>query len=186
MSQEPVDAWLESLEFEIYRLRFGPGSKLRNNAWMLRRHIAKIGSLQVADLTGMNLESLIHSADVFQQDLASLEELIRLHAQLEDSMKELRRLGFPMTAPGPELLKNLDDTRAWFEKTKISQRQRQERHLASLRLYWPNANGSLRMRMLGLFATYGKRRFAWGAKNLQVSGVMRLTSWLVRKSTDLR
>ena len=186
MSQDPVDAWLESLEFEIFRLRFSPGSKLRNNAWMLRWHIAKIGSLQVSAITGMNLQSLIHSVDVFQQDLASLEELIRLHAQLEDQVKEFRRLGFPTTAAGPELLKNLDETRAWFEKTKISQRQRQERHLASLRLFWPNANGSLRMRMLGLFATYGRRRFAWGAKNLQISGAMRLTSWMIRKGIDLQ
>ena len=186
MSQDPIDKWLESLEFEIYRLRFKPGSKLRNNAWMLRWHIAKIGSLQVAALTGTNLESLIHSVDAFQQDLASLEELMRLHAQLEDNMKEFRRLGFPMTAAGPELLKSLDDTRAWFEKTKNDQRQRQQRHFASLRLFWPNANGPLRMRMLGLFATYGRRRFAWGAKNFQVSRAVRLTTWLVKKGIDLQ
>lgn len=186
MSQDSIDKWLQSLEFEIYRLRFKPGSKLRNNAWMLRWHIAMIGSVQVAALTGTNLESLIRRVDAFEHDLASLEELMRLHAQLEDNMKEFRRLGFPMTAAAPELLKNLDDTRAWFEKTKISQRQRQERHLASLRLFWPNANGPLRMRMLGLFARYGSRRFAWGAKNLQISGAVRLTSWLVKKGIDLQ
>ena len=186
MSLDPVGKWLESLEFEIYRLRFSPGSKLRNNAWTLRWHIAKLGSLQVDALTGTNLESLVHSVDAFQQDLASLEELMRLHAQLDDNLKEFKRLGFPMTAAGPELLKTLDDTRAWFEKTKISQRQRQERHLASLRSFWPNANGSLRMRMLGLFATYGRRRFAWGAKNFQVSRAVMLTSWLVRKGIDLQ
>ena len=185
MSHDPIDKWLESLEFDIYRLRFMPGSKLRSNAWTLRWHIAKIGSLQVAAIPGMNLESLIHSVDAFQQDLASLEQLMRLHAQLEENMKEFKRLGFPMTA-GPGLLQNLDDTRAWFEKTKVSQRQRQWRHLASLRLFWPNANGPLRMRMLGLFATYGRRRFAWGAKNLQISGAVRLTTWLVKKGLDLQ
>ena len=186
MSQDAFERWIESLEFEIYRLRFKPGSKLRNNAWMLRWHIAKIGSLQVSALSGKNLGSLIQSVDAFQQDLDSLEELMRLHAQLEENMKEFRRLGFPMTAAGPDLLKSLDDTRAWFEKTKISQRLRQRRHLALMRFYWPNANGPLKMRMLGLFATYGRRRFAWGAKNLQVSGAVRLTAWLVKKGIDLQ
>ena len=185
MPHDPIDKWLESLEFDIYRLRFMPGSQLRKNAWTLRWHIAKIGSLQVAALPGMNLESLIRSVDAFQQDLDSLEELIRLYAQSEENIKEFKRLGFPMTA-GPVWLKNLDDTRAWFEKTKVRQRQRQWQHLASLRLFWPNANGPLRMRMLGLFATYGRRRFAWGAKSLPVIGALRLTTWLVKKGLDLQ
>ena len=185
MSQD-IDIWLESLEFEIYRLRFKPGPRLSNNAWMLRSHIAQIGSLQVAALTGINLEGLIQSVDAFKQDLASLEQLMRLHAQLDDNFKEFRKLGFPMTAAGPELLKNLDDTRAWYEQAKLVQRQRQRPHLALLRRYWPNADGPRRMRMLGLFATYGRRRFAWGAKNLQVSGALRLTSWLVKKGIDLQ
>ena len=186
MSLDPIDIWLESLRFEVYRLGFKPGSKRRNNAWTLRWHIAKLKSQQVDALTGRNLESLVHSAEAVQQDLASLEELGRLRGQFHGDLMEFIRLVLARTAPGPELLKNLDDGRAWFEKTKISQRQRQERHLASLRRFWPNANGLMRIRMLGLFATYGGRRFSWGAKNFQVTRALRAAIWLVRKVTDLQ
>ena len=182
MSQDPIDQWLESLRFEIYRLQFRPGPMQPNNVLVLRSQIDKLKSQQVATLSGKTLETTLHRIDALEQDLASFEQIIRMVAKLDDTRKLVRKSGATDLTARDDMLEAVGDYTAWFEKKTIGQRESQRRNLASLRLFWPKADWSRRKLMVGLFATYGMRRFASGAKNISLQWPLKVALSLIKRS----
>ena len=177
MSEYTIDRWIHALEFENYRLQFKPNNI---HVKILQSEIQVMESMPAAAAIGDgNLDQTLQNLESLKQDLASGEHIIGLAIQLrnfKDQMREKGVLQFNLDA-ADEILEGIQ---ASFDKRKIEQRQRQWRNLASLRKFWPEADGPRRRRIVELLRTYTRRRFMWGLLNLQMGTPVRLSRWASR------
>ena len=157
MSKDPIDKWLDAMQFEIFRL--SPNTEL------LESRIKQLGSMPVTKGSRNNLKEKLHQLECLKQDLQSLR-------MLEVSTRKLQQvkaqaLGGRSLDRGQmvKVREEFDEVTNTFEKTKIEQRERQRQHLASLRQLWPKADYARKRRMVGLFATYAGRRLMIGTAN---------------------
>ena len=176
MSKDTIDKWLDALQFENYRLQFKPN---QIHAEILQSQIRELESRPVAAVTGNNLDQTLRNLESLKQDLASVQNLIGLAIQLRNFRDRMREEGFLLFSPG-DADEVLDGFHAFFEKTKVEQRQRQWQNLASLRQFWPEADGPRRRRIVELFMMYTRRRFMWGLMNLQIGTPLRIGRWASR------
>lgn len=176
MTKDPLDKWLDALQFENYRLQFKPN---QTHAEILKAQIRELESQPVADIAGNDLVATLHHLEQLKQDLTSVQQLIELAKQLRNLREQMREKGFLSYSPS-DADEVLNGFHAWFEKTKIEQRERQWRNLASLRQFWPEADGPRRRRMVELFATYSRRRLMWGTLNLKIGTPLRIGRWASR------
>lgn len=176
MTKDPLDKWLDALYFENYRLQFKPN---QTHAAILKAQIRELESQPVADIAGNDLVATLHHLEQLKQDLASVQQLIELAKQLRKLREQMREKGFLLYSQS-DADEVLNGFHAWFEKTKIEQRERQWRNLASLRQFWPEADGPRRRRMVELFATYSRRRLMWGTLNLRIGAPLRIGRWVSR------
>lgn len=176
MSRDPIDKWLDALQFENYRLQFKPN---QIHAEILQSQIRELESQPVAGIAGNLLEETFHRLECLKQDLASVQQMIDLAIQLRHLRDEIREKGFLLYSP-TDADEVLDGFHAWFEKTKIEQRERQWRNLASFQYYWPKADGVKRRRMVELFVTYSRRRLLWGTMNLKIVTPLKIGRWASR------
>ncbi|CAD6591108.1 MAG: hypothetical protein ASARMPREDX12_004923 [Alectoria sarmentosa] len=174
MTKDPLDKWLDALHFENYRLQFKPN---QTHAAILKAQIRELESQPVADIAGNDLVATLHHLKQLKKDLASVQQLIDLAKQLRKLREQMREKGFLLYSQS-DADEVLNGFHAWFEKTKIEQRERQWRNLASLRQFWPEADGPRRRRMVELFATYSRRRLMWGTLNLKIGAPLRIGRWL--------
>lgn len=176
MSRDPVDKWLDALWFEIYRLQFTPN---QTHANILQSQIQELESQPVAEIAGNDFDTMLQNLETLKQDVASIEQLIHLAEQLRNLRDQMREKGFLAYSPN-----DADDVfngfHAWFEKTKIEQRERQWRNIAHLRHFWPKADGPRRRQMVELFAKYSRRRLKWGLMNLQIGTPLKIGRWAIR------
>ncbi len=173
MSRDPIDKWLDALQFENYRLQFKPN---QIHAEILQTQIQQLESQPVAAIASNNLDETLHNLESLKQDLASVQHLIGLAVQLRSLRDQMREKGFLLFSPD-DADEVLDGFHAYFEKMKVEQRERQWRNLASLKHFWPKADGPRRRRIVELFATYSRRRFVWGFTNLQIGTPLRIGRW---------
>ncbi len=177
MSRDPIDKWLDALEFENYRLSFWPSP---NHADMLESQILELESQPIADMSGDDLDTMLQRLENLKQDLASARQLIDCALQVRNLREQMRQKGILQINPD-EADEALDGFHSFFEKSKIQQRERQWRNLTSLKQFWPHADGTRRRRMANLFATYTRRRLLWGTGNLAFSLPLKIRLWATRK-----
>ena len=178
MSKDPIDKWLNALQFENYRLQFTPNPI---HAKVLQSQIQELESQPVAQIDGNNLQATIQRLENLKQDLASVQQLINLATELRKLRDQMREKGFLLSNP-EDTDEVLDGFHVWFEKKKIEQREEQWRNIASFKQFWPKADGPRRRRMVELFATYGRRRLKWGMLNLKIGTPLRIGRWASRIS----
>lgn len=176
MSRDPIDKWLDALQFENYRLSFKPHLI---HAEILESQIREMESLPLDKIAGDDLDAALKRLESLKQDLASTQQLLGLAAQLRNVRDQISEKGIFNYNP-EDANEILNDFHAWFEKSKIEQRERQWRNLASLKHFWPQADGARRRRMVELFATYARRRLTWGIGNFKMTIPLRIGRWAGR------
>ena len=165
-----MDKWLRAMDLEILRLSFVPTPE---HTYALEREVEAMKSMPVTDDSAYSLADRIHALECLQQDLPALQEVRICSIQLENMLDQIRGKGILHYNP-EEVYGNIEKLHAFYEKRKLEQRERQWRHLASLRPLWPNADHTDRRRMMDLLKSYGQRRLRWGTKNFQVSTTFRI------------
>ena len=182
MSKDPIDKWLDAMQFEIFRL------KSTNNPLsteVLESRIKQLESMPVTKGTRQNLKEKFHQLESLKCDLQSLrvlESSCRKMQQLKDSYNK----GMLDVKEMAEVLHKLDTS---FEKTKIEERERRRQHLASLMQLWPKADVARKRRMVGLFATYAGMSLRIEISNSVVGIPQKIARWAVRgykRHTGLR
>ena len=179
-----IDQWLDELQFENYRLSFLPP-----DFSSLGLQIQKYQSQPVSAVGG-NLHIALNRLETLKRDHAFLQ-------QVEDYVSQGKRLVpyFTMIfnkdpshwqqnpilrARIDENLEIFDGIVTWFDKSKIAQRERQWRHLRSLKQYWPQADEARKRRIAGLFKTYFGRRLAWGILHSALARPTKVGRWAMR------
>lgn len=176
MSKEPIDHWLDDVEFEDFRLSFKPTAL---HLELLRAQIQRMESMPVTEEASGDLERTISRLDCLKQDLKTFQDLSGVFSRLEKMRDLLREKGVVAFRP-EEALEIYDDWLSWLQEVKHQQRSRQHVNLGYFRHFWPMADQARRRRMVGLFAAYGKKRFMWGALNFRLSAPLKTARWLSR------
>ena len=176
MSSNTVDKWLDALRFENYRLQFRPHPI---DAEEIRSQIQALEARPVATIAHGDFDTLLHKLDSLKEDLASVEQTIELLSQIRELRGQIREKGF-LEYDVDQAGEVIDNLHFRSEKNKMDQRQRQWRHLASLRRVWPEADAARRKGIVQLLGTYSKRRFVCGATNLRIGTVTRIGRWASR------
>lgn len=176
MSSNTVDKWLDELRFENYRLQFRPHPI---DAEEIRSQIQALEARPVATIAHGDFDTLLHKLDSLKEDLVSVEQTIELLSQIREFRGQIREKGF-LAYDVDQAGEVIDNLHFRSEKNKMDQRQRQWRHLASLRRVWPEADAARRKGIVQLLGTYSKRRFLCGATNLRIGTVTRIGRWASR------
>lgn len=176
MSKDPIDKWLDALQFENYRLQFTPN---HIHVKVLQSQIQQLESQPVDEIDGNDLEATLQRLGTLKQDLASVQQLMDLATELRKLRDEMREKGLFLSPP-VETDDVLDAMHAFLEVKKYEQRARQWRNLDSLRHLWPKADGPRRRRIAELLTTYSRRRFTWGMLNLKLGTPLRIARWAIR------
>ena len=177
-----MDKWLEALRFENYRLSFTPNPI---HAEMLQSHINRLESEPTAGLSTDELDGKLHRLEAMKKDLASVNQLISLREKLHGVSQQLQKEGYFQFSP-EDAIETFDGLNAWFEKTKTEQRERQSRNLASLKRFWPQADGARKTRIAELLATYARKRYVWGSLNLRMAAPVKVGRWATRALKQMK
>ena len=187
MPTEPIDKWLEALEFENHRLSFKPNVI---QAEILASQIRELESQPVDTMADGDLEARLERLDALKQHLASIRQVVGFARPLYPIAHQLLELardrGPANWNPVKEAVEAFDRIIAWHEKTRIEQKEKFARNLVSLRYFWPQADTPRKSRMRDLFITYTWRRFSWGALNLTMTTLSKNARWASRKMQSRR
>lgn len=182
MSKEPIDHWLDDVQFENFRLSFKPTAL---HLELLRAEIQRMESMTVTEEGSGDLQRTVSRLDCLKQDLISLQNYGGLVARLVEIRDRMREQGVAAFRP-EEANEIYDDCHSWIQVVKHQQRSRQHANLAYMRRFWPIADQARRRQMVRLFATYGKNRLLWGAFYFGFSAPIKLARWTGRTNTKLK
>ena len=182
MSKDPIDQWLDDVEFEIYRLSFRPSPF---HLKVLEAYIQHMESMPVNEEISVNLEATILRLNCLKQDLISLQRLNGYFEHVEKMRQQALEQGLGQWRPY-DFEEVCHDFVSRLQVTKHEQRSRQYVHLANLRRFWPEADQARRKRTLGLLKPYIRQRFQWGVFNLQMSTTLKIARWTGRMLKRLR
>lgn len=175
MSKEPIDHWLDDVEFEDFRLSFRPTAL---HLELLRAQIQRMESMPVTEEASGDLERTISRLDRLKQDLKFFEDLYGIMSRLKKLRDQVPK---GVVASRPEEASEIfDDFHSWLQEVKHKQRFRKHVTLGYFRHFWPMADQARRRRMIGLFATYGKKRLMWGARIFAVSTPLKVVRLVCR------
>ena len=173
MSRDPVDRWLDAMEFEMFRL--SPKYDVFSTEFLESR-IKQLESMPVTKGANIDLQEKIHQLKCLKQDLRSLRAQFVLAGKLQQ-LKDQAREGIYRPHELYEVWNAIDTSNA---KGRMEQRERQRQHLASLRQLWPNADDAKKRQMLKLFAIYSRRRLMIGTQNILYAVPFTVARWGVR------
>ena len=182
MSKDPIDKWLDAMQFEMFR------HKYTNNPLsteMLESRIKQLESMPVTKGARKNLKEKFDQLECLKRDLQSLRLLASSYRKLQQ-WRDQHAWGMLDMEVVAEVHRKVD---TWFVKTKIEERERQRQHFASLRQLWPKADVARKRRMVGFFATYAGIRLRTGITNSLLAIPQRFVGWLARgykRRTGLR
>ena len=176
MSKELIDHWLDDVEFEDFRLSFRPTAL---HLELLRAQIQRMESMPVTEEASGDLERTISRLDRLKQDLRHLQDLSGIVSRAEKVRYQVQEKGMVAFRP-EEANEILDDIHSWLQELKHKQRLRQHVTLGYFTHFWPMADQARRKRMIGLFATYGKKRLMWGARKFAISTPLKFVRWVGR------
>ena len=177
MSKDPIDKWLDAMEFEIFRLssKHQPGS-----TELLESRIKQLGTMPVTKETRINLKQKLYQLECLKQDLQSLRVLHISIQKLQQAIAQAREKRSLDRGQEVKVREAFEKGINTFEKSKVEERERQRQHLASLRQLWPKADYARKRRMVGLFATYARRRLMIGTVNSLLVVPIGAVRWLSR------
>ena len=183
MSKNPIDKWLDAMEFEMFRLK----STYEMSTEILESRIKQLESMPVTKGTRNNFKEKNHQLVCLKQDLQSLRVLESSYRKIKQAREQMREKGFH--DPGLKVHEIHSKYDTIFEKMKIEQRERQWQHLASLRQLWPKADDARKRRMVGLFAKYAGMRLGTGITNSLLVIPQKMARWFAKgykRRTGLR
>lgn len=174
MSRDPIDKWLDAMQFEIFRLS---PQHYAFRTELLESRIKQLESMPVTKEARTDLQQKLHQLKCLKQDLRFYRALEVSYEKMKQ-LKDQTRAGF--LDRGQEACEVFNEIDTSIEKIKMEQRERQRQYLASLRQLWPNADNAKKRQMLKLFAIYSRRRLLIGTENILYAVPFALARWTVR------